>query len=140
MNLLVIDFCFSRSLLFLCIKYYTLELGRRVMSVKNHPDYKEEKERLDYTIKYIQKTLDATDTYKKLYKDTIKGAMSDLYDLDNNLGYTEILLNTEFIMAAEKNYYNYKKAKEKPYFARVDFKIKDEDKIRSEERRVGKEC
>lgn len=99
------------------------------MSVKNHPDYKEEKERLDYTIKYIQKTLDATDTYKKLYKDTIKGAMSDLYDLDNNLGYTEILLNTEFIMAAEKNYYNYKKAKEKPYFARIDFKIKDEDKI-----------
>lgn len=99
------------------------------MSSKNHSDFKQEKERLEYTIDYIEKTLEATDAYKTLYKGNIKQAMIELDYLDSSLSYINVLINTKFMEVAEKNYDNYKKAKAKPYFARIDFKKNGEEKI-----------
>jgi DNA helicase II / ATP-dependent DNA helicase PcrA len=99
------------------------------MSSKKHPEFDVEKDRLDYTVNYIEKTLEATDAYKTLYKGNIKQAMTELDHLDSSLSYINVLINTKFMEVAEKNYDSYKKAKGKPYFARIDFKRKGEEKI-----------
>lgn len=97
------------------------------MSQKKHVDYKIEEERLKFTIDYIEKTIESTDYYKDLYKRNIKQAMTELDYLDSSLTYINVLVNTKFMEVAEKNYDSYKKAKAKPYFARIDFKGKGEE-------------
>jgi len=97
------------------------------MSVKNHRDYKEEVKRLDYTRDYIKMTLDATEEYRRIYKENIKDAMTELDYLDSSQSYINIILNTKFMETAEKNFDNLWKVKDKPYFARVDFKKKGND-------------
>lgn len=42
------------------------------MVAKNHIAYKKEEDRLELTKAYICKTLDATEEYRKLYKDSCK--------------------------------------------------------------------
>lgn len=98
------------------------------MSEKKHSDYEMEKERVEYTVNYIEKTLEATDTYKSIYKGNIKQAMVELDYLDSSLSYINVLINTKFMEVAEKNYDSYKRVKNKPYFARLDFKRKGESK------------
>ena len=97
------------------------------MTSKQHPAYELEKQRLEYTVDYIEKTLEATDAYKTLYKGNIKQAMTELDHLDSSLSYINVLINTKFMEVAEKNYDSYKKAKGKPYFARIDYKSKGEE-------------
>ncbi|MDT8718974.1 AAA family ATPase [Clostridium sp. 19966] len=99
------------------------------MSAKDHPQYEEEKERLDYTVDYIDKTLKATETFRRVYKGNVQQAMEGFDPEDASMGFVSMLVSEKLIHAAEKNYYNYQKAKAKPYFARIDFKRKDEDKI-----------
>ncbi|WP_129595917.1 RNA polymerase recycling motor HelD [Anaerophilus nitritogenes] len=99
------------------------------MSVKNHPAYTEEKERLDYTIDYIKRTIDATEEYKTLYKENIHDAMVNLDYLDSSQSYISILVNTKFMEIAEKNYDHLIRATKKPYFARIDFKQKNSEKL-----------
>ncbi|MCC5912120.1 MAG: hypothetical protein JJT76_17000 [Clostridiaceae bacterium] len=97
------------------------------MSVKKHPDYKKEVERLEYTKDYIKKTLDATEEYRNLYKDNIKDAMENLDYLDSSQSYISVLINTKFIEMADRNFDNLKRVKDKPYFARIDFKPNEKD-------------
>ncbi|SET80430.1 DNA helicase-2 / ATP-dependent DNA helicase PcrA [Natronincola peptidivorans] len=92
------------------------------MSVKKHPDYRKEVERLDYTKDYIKKTLDATEEYRSLYKENIKDAMENLDYLDSSQSYISVLINTKFIEIADRNFDNLKRIQDKPYFARIDFK------------------
>ncbi|SNS06881.1 DNA helicase-2 / ATP-dependent DNA helicase PcrA [Anaerovirgula multivorans] len=102
------------------------------MSLKNHSDYKKEAERLEYTKEYIKKTLDATEEYRKLYKENIKDAMVNLDYLDSSQSYISILINTKFMETADKNFDNLTRIKDKPYFARIDFKSsekKEADKV-----------
>lgn len=99
------------------------------MSAKEHPAYKEEKERLDYTIDYIEKTIDATEEYKALYKENIHDAMINLDYLDSSQSYISVLVNTKFMEMAERNYDHLVRARTKPYFARIDFQQKGSEKI-----------
>lgn len=99
------------------------------MSVKKHPDYKEEVKRLEYTKDYVNKVLDATEKYRETYKQNIKDAMVELDYLDSSQSYISIILNTKFMEIADRNYDNLYKVKDKPYFARVDFKKKGSDKV-----------
>ena len=98
------------------------------MSVKEHPDYKEEKDRLEYTKDYIEMTLNATEEYERLYKENIKDAMINLDYLDSSQSYISVLVNTKFMEMAERNYHSLTKALTKPYFARMDIKSKDSSK------------
>lgn len=99
------------------------------MSVKVHKDYEFEKERLEYTKDYIEKTIDATDYYKNTYKGNIKEAMENLNDLDASQSYINILVNTKFLEIAQRNFEHLKRYKDKPYFARIDFKEEGKDKL-----------
>ncbi|ABR47221.1 superfamily I DNA helicase [Alkaliphilus metalliredigens QYMF] len=92
------------------------------MPVKNHRDYNKEVERLAYTKEYIKETLNATAEYRDLYKDNIKDAMVNLDYLDSSQSYISVLINTKFIEMADRNFDNLKRIKDKPYFARIDFK------------------
>ena len=106
------------------------------MTVKKHPNYKEEIERLEYTIDYIKTTLRATTDYKDLYRENIKDAMKNLDDTDASQNYISIILNTKFLEMAERNLDALTRAKDKPYFARMDFRSKGSDK--TEKLYIGK--
>ncbi|KAB3527282.1 RNA polymerase recycling motor HelD [Alkaliphilus serpentinus] len=99
------------------------------MSLKNHPDYEIEVNRLEYTKEYIDKTLDATEEYRKLYKENIKEAMLNLDYLDSSQSYISILINTKFMEMADRNYESLSRSRNKPYFARIDFRQKGEETI-----------
>ncbi|OCL28583.1 hypothetical protein U472_00505 [Orenia metallireducens] len=92
------------------------------MPENKHKDYQVEVERLEYTKDYINKVLDATAEYKSEYKADIREAMKELDFLDSSQSYIRVLINSKFIDQANENYENLLKVKDKPYFARVDFK------------------
>jgi DNA helicase-2/ATP-dependent DNA helicase PcrA len=92
------------------------------MSKKIHPDYQEEVERLEYTKNYIEKILNSTEEYKKEYRQGIREAMEELDFLDSSQSYIKILINSKFIDQADENFSNLLKIKDKPYFARIDFR------------------
>ena len=94
------------------------------MSLKNHPEYEIEVNRLEYTKEYIDKTLDATEEYRKLYKENIKDAMVNLDYLDSSQSYISILINTKFMEMADRNFDSLARSRKKPYFARIDFRQK----------------
>ncbi len=94
------------------------------MKVKKHPDYENEIQRLDETKTHISRTITAVEDYRRLYKDNIKDAMSDLDTQESSQNYINVLINTQFVQIADKNYDNLLRAKKKPYFARIDFKQK----------------
>jgi len=99
------------------------------MTVKKHPDYKDEIKRLDHTKEYIEMTLDATEKYRSEYKQNIKSAMEELDYLDSSQSYITVLVNSKFIEMADRNYDSLLKVRKKPYFARVDFKQEGKDDI-----------
>ncbi|OPJ62133.1 RNA polymerase recycling motor HelD [Clostridium oryzae] len=99
------------------------------MSEDKHPDYELERDRLNYTIDYLNKTLKGIETFKRVYKGNIEQAMEGLDPGDMSSGFASIMVNSRLMYTAEKNYYNYIKAKNKPYFARIDFKRKGEEKV-----------
>ncbi|MGM0397189.1 MAG: RNA polymerase recycling motor HelD, partial [Bacillota bacterium] len=90
-------------------------------------EMKEELDRLELTNEYIDKTLQATETYKTTYKANIQEAMENLDYLDSSQSYISVLINTKFMEIAERNYESLSRTKNKPYFARIDFKQKGAD-------------
>lgn len=97
------------------------------MKVKKHPDYENENQRLEETKTHISSTITAVEDYRRLYKDNIKDAMSDLDTQESSQNYINVLINTQFVQIADKNYDNLLRAKKKPYFARIDFRQKGSD-------------
>ncbi|MEF9951880.1 MAG: RNA polymerase recycling motor HelD [Clostridium sp.] len=98
------------------------------MSVKKHKDYKLENERLEYTKDYLNKTLKAIEEYKS---STYLGMQEDMLDMDmtdNSTAYINMMLKSQVMDFAEKNYYGYKRAINKPYFARIDYRAEGETK------------
>lgn len=91
------------------------------MSSKKSKEFKKEEERLEYTKDYIKKTLEATEIYKSQYKENIQEAMENLDYLDSSQSYISVLINTQFMETAEKNFAQLQRVKDKPYFARIDF-------------------
>ncbi|TCK98188.1 DNA helicase-2/ATP-dependent DNA helicase PcrA [Natranaerovirga hydrolytica] len=87
-------------------------------------ELKSEKERLGYTVNYMKDIINATEEYKKNFKENIKDAYVHLDYLDSSQSYISIMVNSNFLENAMKNHDNYKKAIKKPYFARIDIQSK----------------
>lgn len=105
----------------------------------NHKDYNEEAEKLDYTKKLIEKTVDAVEKHKGIYQDAITQAMTEYDHTEGSSSYIDVMINTKFLEIAEKNYYQYRKVRKKPYFARIDFKSHNpEGKAKLEKIYIGK--
>jgi len=94
-----------------------------------HPDFEFETQRLEETITHIEHTITAVEDYRVKYKDNIKSAMSNLDYQESSTNYIEVLMNTQFVEIADRNYDQLLRARKKPYFARIDFKQEDNEKI-----------
>ncbi|WP_163537224.1 RNA polymerase recycling motor HelD [Gracilibacillus sp. YIM 98692] len=90
-------------------------------SPNNHPDYLDEKERLEYTKDYIQSILEVAELSQASYQDNIKDAFVNLDYLDSSLSYINILTNARLLEMVQGDRRNLEKVKDKPYFGRVDF-------------------
>lgn len=90
------------------------------MSAANHPAYSEELERCRYTLDYVEKSLErALEKRAKIGSEleNVKKHMSG----DSSADYTSIMVNTllhDTLALKVRNLYT---ARNKPYFARVDF-------------------
>ena len=92
------------------------------MTLKEHPAYKKELERLEYTKKAIQNTIEIIGKNKLNYQEGIREAFENLDYLDSSQSYITILTNSKFIELDDKTRDRLVKVREKPYFGRIDFK------------------
>ncbi len=99
------------------------------MSFKEHPNYNEEIDRLEYTIKYIEDAISAAQRNRKSYKGEIREAFKHLKPSESSESYISILLNSQLLQFLEKNFDGLLRARRKPYFCRIDFRQEDSSKI-----------
>ncbi|TCT17116.1 DNA helicase-2/ATP-dependent DNA helicase PcrA [Natranaerovirga pectinivora] len=99
------------------------------MSKNKEEAYQEERERLEYTIDYLIQNINATEDYKNNFKSNIKEAYENLDPQDSSQSYINIIINSNLLETAIKNYTSYKKAVKKPYFARIDIKSEASDEL-----------
>lgn len=106
------------------------------MSIEEHEDHKKEILRLDETIAYIVRIISLVVDKRLKYRQDMREAFTELDDMDSSLSYANILLNTKLLDSLEQNFSLLKKSKDHPYFARMDIRQSDKDKV--EEIYIGK--
>ncbi|MDF2840935.1 MAG: helicase, partial [Clostridia bacterium] len=105
------------------------------MSAKNHPAYKEELQRLNYTLEYVEQSLSLMTARKsKLDNDIERGKRH--YSSESSQSYIDLMIGSMLQDRADVKLRNLVAARSKPYFARVDFKEKEKDN--SEKLYIGK--
>lgn len=92
------------------------------MAVKNHPDYKDEAKRLQFTRQAINNTIELIDKNKQDFQKNIREAFENLDYLDSSQSYITILTNSKFIELDDKTRWKLVNIQNKPYFGRIDFK------------------
>lgn len=107
------------------------------MSAQNHPAYPEELKRLNYTLAFVARNLEATFD-KKLMVDKAANRAQKGYQPDSSQEYNDLLLNAALQSAVNLKLRNLESARSKPYFARVDFE--EEGKAETESLYIGKMC
>ena len=98
------------------------------MTSKQHPDMKHEQERLEFTKRYIEVVVKTAATSKDQFKKIMQETFGD-EDWQESGRYSELLTTANFFDMSKAELENLRKAKSKPYFARVDFK-RDENALR----------
>jgi DNA helicase-2/ATP-dependent DNA helicase PcrA len=106
------------------------------MTLRDHPDYEIEQKRLEETVEYIENNIGSSEKNKDLYKAEIKEAYSNLDPTDSSHSYMSIMLHTRLLDELERNYERFIKAKDKPYFARIDYQ--EEGRSANEKFYIGK--
>jgi DNA helicase II / ATP-dependent DNA helicase PcrA len=91
----------------------------------NHPDYSKEKDRLEFTKRYIDVVIQTAQTSKDKFKENIENAFGDADWLESSAAYIDILTNASFFEMSKEELEALQKAKNKPYFARIDFTHED---------------
>lgn len=105
------------------------------MSAKNHPAYKEELQRLSYTLEYVEQNLSTLTVRKSdLDKDMDRGKKH--FSSENSQQYIDLMIGSMLQDRADIKLRNLIAARSKPYFARVDFQEKE--KLNSEKLYIGK--
>ncbi|RCX18919.1 DNA helicase-2/ATP-dependent DNA helicase PcrA [Anaerobacterium chartisolvens] len=92
------------------------------MSLKKHPDYREELKRLEDTIEYVINAISAAEENRRRLRADTREAYVDLDPLDSSLSYVRIMTNAKFLDMLEKNYDGLIRSRKKPYFSRIDFR------------------
>jgi len=98
------------------------------MSKINHPDYKEELERCNYTVGYVKKALESA-VGQKSKVDNDLDRIKKHYNSDNMQDYIDLMVNSTLYDSLTLKIRNLNAAKSKPYFARVDFKEKGKNTV-----------
>lgn len=105
------------------------------MSAKNHPAYKEELQRLNYTLEYVEQSLSIMTARKSNLDNDIERGKRH-YNSESSQSYIDLMIGTMLQDRADVKLRNLVAARSKPYFARVDFKEKE--KPNSEKLYIGK--
>jgi DNA helicase-2/ATP-dependent DNA helicase PcrA len=105
------------------------------MSAKNHPAYKEELQRLHYTLEYVEQNLSNL-TARKSDLDKDMDREKKHFSSENSQQYIDLMIGTMLQDRASVKLRNLIAARSKPYFARVDFQEKE--KLSSEKFYIGK--
>lgn len=106
------------------------------MTIWNHEDYTKETVRLEETIAYIVRIISLVVEKRMKYRQDMREAFTELDDMDSSLSYANILLNTKLLDSLEQNFGLLKKSEDHPYFARMDIRQTDKEKV--EEIYIGK--
>ena len=94
------------------------------MVADKHPAYQEEKDRLDYTLKLVNKSLETYIMRKdNIDEEVAKGKKH--FSSESSQQYIDLMINTMLQDRAEIKLRNLSQAKQKPYFACVDFREKE---------------
>lgn len=92
------------------------------MNAQDHREYQPELQRLEYTKEYVEKTIAATEAYRRSSQAVIREALTEMDDQDSSQNYIDVLINSQMVDMAERNYDGLVRARKKPYFARIDFR------------------
>lgn len=97
------------------------------MPATDHPDYKNEAKRLNYTVEYLKNHIENLQGKKgKIDKDVNYGAKH--YNAENTEQFNELMINQSVQETLSEKLKNLKKGLSKPYFARVDF-VEDKSSV-----------
>ncbi len=90
------------------------------MPAIDHPDYSQELERCNYTLGYVNKSLEST-LSKKSHVDGSLERSRKHFNAESSQDYIDIIVNTLLQGSMDVKLRNLMAAKNKPYFARIDF-------------------
>jgi len=90
------------------------------MSANSHPEYREELDRFQYTLGYVDKSLEAF-AVKKGRVDRDLEKVRKHFNAENSQDYIDIIVNSLLQGHMDLKLRNLMAAKSKPYFARIDF-------------------
>lgn len=90
------------------------------MPAKNHPAYEEELERCNYTLGYVNQSLEVT-LRKKGNVDSALERARKHFNSESSQDYIDIIVNSLLSGSMDVKLKNLMSAKSKPYFARIDF-------------------
>jgi len=90
------------------------------MSAMEHPDYQEELQRCNYTLGYVEKSLETT-LVKKGHVDSDLERVRKHFNAENSQDYIDIIVNSLLQGSMDVKLRNLMAAKNRPYFARIDF-------------------
>lgn len=105
------------------------------MPAEKHPAYKEEFERLDYTLGYVNKSLNNILFEKEKLDEEVSKNFRH-FDSSSSDSYIGLMIGTMFQGSMELRLRKLKDAVSKPYFARIDFR--EENKQTNEKIYIGK--
>ncbi|OIK10349.1 DNA helicase [Bacillus sp. MUM 116] len=94
------------------------------VSVRDHKDYQEEVERLEFTKEYIRTVLEISKGNKEFFVENMKQAFVELDSKESSASYTDLLANARFLEVAQSELKRLESVIGKPYFSRIDFTSK----------------
>ncbi|MDR4926114.1 HelD family protein [Peribacillus simplex] len=98
-----------------------------MVSLGNHPDFEQERQRLDFTKRYIDVVIKTSETSKDQFQRNMQEAFGDADWSESGL-YSQLLTAANFFEMSKTELEGLRKASKKPYFARVDFERNDGDR------------
>ncbi|MEH7383432.1 RNA polymerase recycling motor HelD [Bacillus sp. JJ1533] len=92
------------------------------MTEEKHPDFDVEVERLDFTKKYMDIVIRASESTEENFRDNLRSALDGVDFKDSSLSYLNMLTNSTMLRRTHEEVRNLKRNRNKPYFARINFK------------------
>ncbi len=101
--------------------FFFLINGGGLMMEEKHPNFDEETERLDFTKKYMDIVIQASESTEENFRENLKGALDGVDFKDSSLSYLNMLTNSTLLRRTHEEVRNLKRNRNKPYFARINF-------------------
>lgn len=102
--------------------------GGWIMTSNQHPDFQEEVERLDFTKKYMNVVIKASESNEETFRENLKQSLEGMDIKDSSFSYMTMLTNANLLQRTGDELKRLKKFVKKPYFARINFLQESVDK------------